>query len=726
MGSQVRSLQLGGISDTAAMSRGWCDRMKGATRLRGAEQGTVYLLSTCVRRFRGLPAIVLAVLLCAHPLCAVPVVAPQSATEPAAKLPILTTARQAHSLTSTEAARAYPVHLRAVVTYYNPNQGMGFAALFVNDETGSIWVNLPANTIASLPIGTLVDVTGVSSNGMFAPIIASPHVRIIGRSHLPEKALRVNHSSLFSGLCDGQWVEVEGTVHSYSEAGHTVTLHLEMPDGGINVLMMREEGANYSSLVDARVHIRGNAGPVFSRVKFQMVGARLMAPGLSAVKVLEPAPSDPFNEPVTPVNSLMRWDHVSILKHRVHLRGTVTLFWPQSSLCLRDASGTICMQTKERTPIAVGEIADVIGFAAIDGDAHILTDVVYRPAGKGEPVAAIPMNADDILHGLHDSELIVIDAQLIGRDQASSDTTLTLSAGKVIFTAVLPKSLKGSTEDGWKNGSRLRITGICSVSVNAENSAVGGRVAEGEGSSVAKSFRVLMRSPSDVVLLQNPSWWTSAHLLMVLAFALAVTLFVLAWVVVLRRRVEEQARLLRTSEEQFRHMALHDSLTGLAARPLFQDRLNVGVEAARRHQTGLALLMVDIDRFKQTNDTYGHQAGDDVLCVTADRLLQAVRKSDTVARIGGDEFIVLLSDLTDSRMAEEIAATIVKTLGVSISCANAVVPVSASVGVCAAFGDELDVVTLLRKADIALYQAKARGRNCFQVFEPETAPAESK
>jgi diguanylate cyclase (GGDEF)-like protein len=211
-----------------------------------------------------------------------------------------------------------------------------------------------------------------------------------------------------------------------------------------------------------------------------------------------------------------------------------------------------------------------------------------------------------------------------------------------------------------------------------------------------------------------------------LALALIATLCVLGWVMVLRRRVEEQTILLRESESRFRHLALHDALTGLATRLLLQDRLDVGVEAARRHKKGLALLMVDIDRFKQTNDNYGHQAGDEVLRVAAQRLLNAVRKSDTVARMGGDEFVVFLSDLLEPRMAEEIAANIVATLAVPVLFAGGEVPVSASVGVCTAFAADLDVDFLLRNADAALYQAKAMGRNCYQVFSSEMAPALTK
>jgi diguanylate cyclase (GGDEF)-like protein len=209
----------------------------------------------------------------------------------------------------------------------------------------------------------------------------------------------------------------------------------------------------------------------------------------------------------------------------------------------------------------------------------------------------------------------------------------------------------------------------------------------------------------------------------VLALALSGTLVVLAWVVVLRKRVEQQTILLRESEQRFRHMALHDALTGLATRLLLEDRLSAAVETAKRHQTGLALLMVDLDRFKDTNDTYGHQAGDEVLRVTADRLLEAVRKSDTVARIGGDEYIVLLADLRDPQIAERTAANIVETLAVPISFEGRKMPVTVSVGVCAYEAGKLDADTLLKNADVALYRAKKRGRNCFVVFTPELAGA---
>ena len=198
--------------------------------------------------------------------------------------------------------------------------------------------------------------------------------------------------------------------------------------------------------------------------------------------------------------------------------------------------------------------------------------------------------------------------------------------------------------------------------------------------------------------------------------ALTATLGALAWVAVIRRRLEQQAEMLRKSEEQFRHMALHDALTGLATRLLLQDRLEVALEGARRRHNGLGILMIDLDKFKEINDTYGHLAGDEVLRITARRLLQLPRTADTVARLGGDEFVVLLQDLTDLHAADEIAANIVAALAVPISFDGREIPVSASVGVCALAAEACDANDLLKCADVALYDAKASGRNGFRLY----------
>jgi diguanylate cyclase (GGDEF)-like protein len=174
--------------------------------------------------------------------------------------------------------------------------------------------------------------------------------------------------------------------------------------------------------------------------------------------------------------------------------------------------------------------------------------------------------------------------------------------------------------------------------------------------------------------------------------------------------------MLRESEERFRHMAQHDALTGLPTRMLLHDRLQVALERGKRFKTNLALLMIDLDNFKHVNDSLGHDAGDQTLRTIAKRLLSAIRSSDTAARMGGDEFLVLLTDVADEDEAESVASRIRVALSVPIQLSDHEIPVSASIGVCVVSDGAIDAAMLLKKADVAMYHAKARGRNCFEVF----------
>ena len=562
----------------------------------------------------------------------------------------------------------------------------------------------------------MIDVRGISNVGGFAPIVDQPHLEQIGHAPLPKADAFVSRSQLFAADYEGQWVGVEGIVHSVTTTSHQVTLQLAMMDGILFATSVREPGIDYSHLMDAKVRILGDEAPLYNSNGLR-IGARIIFPNLSSVQVMEAAPSDPFQLPVILIDKLLRWDQVSVLRHRVHLRGTVTMQWPSVSLCVRDASGSLCAQTDQDTHLAIGDEADIVGFAGTDNSTAVLSSAIFQRVKGGLPVAAVSVTAEQAQQGKYNSEVIQIDGALIGRDLASSDTNLILSSGNFIFTAILPQSLAKPEASDWKFGSRLRITGVCSVQFDPQRSVLA------DGAAVGKSFRVLMRSPQDVAVLERPSWWTPAHALIVLALALAGTLAVLVWVVMLRRRVQYQTTLLRESEERFRHMALHDALTGLATRLLLDDRLSAATETAQRHRSGLALLMIDLDKFKEINDTFGHPAGDEVLRLTAERLVNAVRASDTVARIGGDEFIVLLADLSGPQIAEKIAAQIVAALALPICFESREMPVSVSIGVCTASVGDTDVDTLMKNADAALYRAKERGRNCYQIFSPELSGA---
>lgn len=651
-----------------------------------------------------------AVILFATLLFVTPAANAKTTEELTGRLRTITTAREAHDLSSEEAKRGYPVHLRVVVTFYDPQVSKKRKGMTVHDATGSVYVRLDLGYAESLAAGTLIDLHGISALGEFAPVIDHPQFQVIKYAGFPADAPRPSYSHMMFGKYDGQWVEVEGVVHSVADHGYFVMLQLAMDDGSIAVKLIKDAGTSYSSLIDAKIRIRGNALPTLNISRQHMIGIHMECPSFSQVRIIEAPPDNPYMLPTLPISKLLRWDMVPILTHRVHVRGRVTLQWPGALVCIQDTTQGICAQTEQDTRVANGVLIDVVGFAHAEGNASVLTDAIFSRVddSAAAPVPAVPVTAEQILLGGNESQLIQIDGQLVSRDPASADTTLLLTSGKSIYTAILPPGPGGQQTKAWENGSILRITGICSLQSGAQRRGLSSVEAP------PRTFRVLVRSVADVVVVRKPSWWTPAHLVVLLALALSGTLLVLAWVIILRRRIRE-------SEERFRHMALHDALTGLATRLLLEDRLNAAMETAKRHQAGLALLMVDLDRFKDINDTFGHRAGDEVLRVTADRLLEAVRKSDTVARMGGDEFVVLLPDLHDPLIAVRIAANIVEILAVPISFESREMPITVSVGVCASEAGKLDADTLLKNVDAALYLAKANGRNCFVVFNPDLA-----
>ncbi len=223
------------------------------------------------------------------------------------------------------------------------------------------------------------------------------------------------------------------------------------------------------------------------------------------------------------------------------------------------------------------------------------------------------------------------------------------------------------------------------------------------------------------------------------ALLLAIALMVSTWVastvfvllrqpVLLRRVVAERTQQLeaenrerrlaelraRESERRFQHLAQHDELTGLPNRLLFRDRLEQSLLHARRNKTLVALMFVNLDNFKPVNDALGHDAGDLLLRQVAERLPKCVRSSDTVARIGGDEFTVILSGIHSPAAAARVARKIVSALSSPFNVQGRTIRVGCSLGIALFPHHGSDAERLMRSADLAMYRAKDQGRGEYQ------------
>jgi len=184
-------------------------------------------------------------------------------------------------------------------------------------------------------------------------------------------------------------------------------------------------------------------------------------------------------------------------------------------------------------------------------------------------------------------------------------------------------------------------------------------------------------------------------------------------------RLEAENERIRESHARIDKLAFHDSLTGLPNRLVVRDRVEQAIALAKRNQSSVALLYLDLDDFKAVNDSLGHASGDMLLCDVAQRLTHAVRASDTVSRQGGDEFLIVMGSLADDSDAAAMAVKIIDLLDTTFQVGGLEVSASGSLGISLypADGDNFD--TLLKNADMAMYRAKDSGRNTFRFYDAQ-------
>jgi diguanylate cyclase (GGDEF)-like protein len=200
------------------------------------------------------------------------------------------------------------------------------------------------------------------------------------------------------------------------------------------------------------------------------------------------------------------------------------------------------------------------------------------------------------------------------------------------------------------------------------------------------------------------------------AFALAVAAAAGGMLVVRARQLVLNVEQRKRAEERIRHLAYHDALTDLPNRSLLEDRLTTALAQAHRKSRMLALLYLDLDRFKRVNDTLGHSLGDHILQSVAERLTSIVREADTVARVGGDEFTILLPEISQAQDAIDVADRILRELRRPVMVDHRELPATTSMGIAFYPNDAEEADTLLRNADIAMYRAKEQGRDNYQLY----------
>jgi diguanylate cyclase (GGDEF)-like protein len=469
----------------------------------------------------------------------------------------LTTALAVHQLPLSAAQRAYAVHLRAVVTYFDPGNHL----LFVQDRSDGIFVELSEKEKGSTQAGDEVDITGVTTAD-FAPDVAKARMKILGHPGLPApKTGRFGSANW--GREDCHWLELEGVVQRVAQGRADALLTLAWGRTSYKAHVLAP-AASLAHLLDADVKLRGVCGALFN-TKRQMLGIQMFVPGMECIRVLRAPPADPFAMAPTPIADLLQFSRARDMGHRVRLQGTVTYPNRSGSTWVRDASGGVMIHDHEAAGLAAGDLVDVVGFPETAAFGPALRGARVKRLRSGQPPAPLRVAAGDALRGDFDGQLVAIEGKLIDRLQQPEEQILTVASGEVVFTAHLPN--RGAAPS-LEPGMRLRLTGICSVEIEQSQDLI-----------LPRTFRLLLRSAADVAVVGRPPWLTAGRVAPILAGAALLMIAALAWVMLLRKRVRAQTLALRAQTMQLQ-----------AAHQRTRQALQKACEAESLDQTGKQIL----------------------------------------------------------------------------------------------------------------------------------------
>ncbi len=467
---------------------------------------------------------------------------------------VLTNAADILALSAKEALAGVPVCITGIVTTAETNWNGQF---FIQDATAGIFVVNYDSELQPMP-GEVVEVTGVSHRGGYAPTIVRPHLRKLGTAPLP-KARPVTIERLMSGVEDSQRVEISGIVRTAQMSGGL--LGVELVSGGYRLRAYAHAPAlanmDLQSLVGARLLLRGTAAVAFNGTLRHFITVTLFVPQQSDFIIQEPVVSDPFDEPLTPLNGIAQYRRDSAPGNRVHVKGVVTYQRLGEDLFLQDDTGGLQVKTRLPPTVVPGDIVEAVGFPAVDNFLPVLEDAIFRktadPQTNPQPQS---VTTASLVAGLHHADYITLKGQLIERlvngvtltaNEPNVRTTLVLQDTNFIFTAEKDTTEPNGFLTAIPIGSEVEVSGICML-----DSGDDGKI---------KSMRLLLPTSHHLRILKEPNWLTPQHLLVSLAVVFGILLLAISWTVMVSRNNLMLKSLVQAKESAQQELQqTHDQL----------------------------------------------------------------------------------------------------------------------------------------------------------------------
>ena len=465
------------------------------------------------------------------------------------------------ALSESDARLGLPVSLKGVVMIDASTVG-GKTSLYISDNGVCIYLNAEPSTCGDLRRGEMITVKGKSVAGLFNPYIWCEEVTRMGFTEVPEP-VSAGLDELAFGRMVNQWIRIKGIIRRVEPMPEgPESWRFEMVSGGGRLTGMMRKPAAEPPPVDAEVEVSAICSGRFDRSR-QWLGAHLIVPGDVPVRIVKPPPAEP---PLRPMDRLMAFRLDDSNAHRVRVRGVVTHCAPGSGFWMQDGDRGLQVITETAIRLVPGEAVEALGFAAHGKYAPVLEDVVVSRLEHLPPVAPRELrNAMDALQ--HDDKLVRLEGAVINLKPTLEGVWITLEDGSNQFDLQLDRLAGINPHSVWPIGSRLRATGICVVTDIAPATVIdtftpgsfaapGGKRRGGRdldfGPQQPWSFKLLARSPADLVIINSPPWWTSSRIAWLLGIlSLALLLWSATVILLARRRLRQSATARLQAEAEF-------------------------------------------------------------------------------------------------------------------------------------------------------------------------------
>lgn len=461
-----------------------------------------------------------------------------SAQEPVA---VLTNGAQVLSLSAERASMGVSIFVTGVVTAAQRDWGGRF---FVHDSTGGVFVeNLSDHRPEP---GDWVEVSGVSHPGAFAPIITKAHWKKLGTAPLPQARV-VPMERIMAGTEDGQRVEVSGIVRAV--AVDPARMRFTIASGGyrLNVFVPVVPDADSQTFIGATVRARGTAAASFNAELRHLINMILYVPQAGDFIVEKPEPTNPFKEPMLPLNNIAQYRRDGTPGERVHVKGIVTYQRLGQDLFLKDGTGGLHVKSRQLEAFSVGDEVEAVGFPDLENFLPVLADAACRKTHAARlPIAAQAVSIDKLQAGLHHADFVALQGNLLNRSVQVVrpparkgamwvKTVLLLQSENLSFTAEVTAPQENPHLMSIPIGSLIEVCGVCHTQSGDDGKF--------------KSLQVLLPTAESFRILSKPSWVTARHLGIALGIFFLVSVVAVSWIIMISRNNLELNALIREKEK---------------------------------------------------------------------------------------------------------------------------------------------------------------------------------